>query len=256
MPDPRKARILRAFDRARDYDGHARIQRVVANKLADRIAALEFDPDRPALELGCGTGLLTARLIADRPMMQLTVSDIAPAMVERTRNRIGAGDNVEFATIDAENLAEGYEGLGLIASSMTFQWIDNLRGVLDQLTSRLAPCGWLAFSSLLGGTFEEWTAARVEAGLHAATRAFPDKAALEAMLPIGIEASINHYSLIDRYDSAIDFLRSLKAIGADSHWQNAPNHSPAGLRRAMRLFENGGSAVTYEIAEVVIRRSK
>lgn len=255
MPDPRKARILRAFDRARDYDAHARIQHIVADRLADRIAELDLDTDRPALELGCGTGLLTARLINDRPAIRLTASDIAPAMIERTRARIGARDHVRFATIDAENLP-GHDGFGLIASSLTFQWLGDLRETLHQMASRLAPGGWLAFSTLLGGTFREWTAARAEAGLAAATRAFPDLTALEAMLPKNMEAAIDHYPLIDRHATALDFLRSLKAIGAESHWEHAPNRSPAGLRHAMRIFEEGGSAVTYEVAQVVLRRQE
>jgi malonyl-CoA O-methyltransferase len=256
MSEPRKARILRAFGRARDYDVHAGIQRIVADRLADRIAALEIDLDCPALELGCGTGFLTARLRLDRPAMRLTASDITPAMVERTRARIGASDNLGFAVVDAENLPQGFGDYGLIASSLTFQWIGDLQKTLDELADRLAPGGWLAFSTLLAGTFREWTAARTEAGLDAATRAFPDKAALAAMLPKGMGASIDDYPLIDRHETALGFVRSLKAIGAESHWENAPSRSAAGLRHAMRLFEESGSAVTYEVAQVVLRRKK
>ena len=58
----RRARIGAAFAAARDYDRHARVQHQVAQDLAARIAALPLPPQARVLELGCGTGFLTAEL--------------------------------------------------------------------------------------------------------------------------------------------------------------------------------------------------
>jgi malonyl-CoA O-methyltransferase len=42
------------------------------------------------LEIGCGTGFLSEALLARLPAASLTATDIAPAMLERARQRLGA----------------------------------------------------------------------------------------------------------------------------------------------------------------------
>lgn len=256
MPHLRKARIVRAFERAHRYDAHAHIQRVVASRLAERIGSLPLSAGAAALELGCGTGFLTVGLIGLNAGLSLTASDIAPAMLDRTRAAVGEGNGVRFAIVDAEDPHSSLAGLRyqLIASSLTLQWVVDLQTALRQIMDHVEPGGWLAFSTLLAGTFDEWTAARRAAGLGAATRTFPDLATLGMLLPDAAETSIEQYRLIDTYPTALGFLRSLRGIGAGSHWEDSQAHSPAGLREAMRRLEKDGVAITYEVAQVILRR--
>jgi len=255
MLSSRKARIAHAFDGANDYDAHATIQREVAARLATRIASLDVDVAAPALEIGCGTGFLTRALLKQWPDLPLIASDIAPAMLERTRELTGHNHSgLSYEVLDGEQInAPGR--YGLIASSLAFQWFEDAAAAIDRMIGSLRPGGWLVFSTLIPGTFREWIKAQQEAGLPTLTRDFRDIPALTGSILRDCEVSANSYSLTEHHADGLSFLRGLKAIGAASRWNDAP--SPAGaLREAIRIFEQAGASVTYEIAEIVIRRAK
>lgn len=254
MLSSRKARITRAFDSAEDYDVHAVIQREVAKRLAQRIAALDIDAAAPALEIGCGTGFLTRTLIDQWPDLKLTASDIAPAMLKRTREVIGENPALRYELLDGEQL-DTPGRYGLIASSLAFQWFEDAPAAIGRIVGSLRPGGWLAFATLIDGTFREWTSVQQLAGIPPLTRDFCDIAMLTGAIPQECELSTDRYSLTEQHADGLSFLRRLKAIGAASRWNEAP--SPTGaLREGIRRFERAGASVTYEIAEIVIRRRK
>lgn len=255
MTRSRKTDILRAFSRAEDYDANAPTQRVAAERLADRIATLSVDPALPALEIGCGTGFLTAALLDRQPGIRLTASDISSAMLDRTRQRLGHRPDLDFAIIDGECPPSGATaGYGLIASSLAFQWFEDPARALATLTSLLAPGGWLALTTLAADSFSEWRAAQTTAGMIGATRDYPTLAHLESFCPAGVDRHISGYHLVERHPSGLAFLRALKAIGATTAWTQPSTHTPTRLRRAIAAFEDGGAAVTYQIAEILIQR--
>lgn len=253
MSSIRKARIVSAFDRADRYDDHARVQKIVAGRLAKRIAALPPDTRMPALELGCGTGFLTDALLACCPGLPLLASDIAPSMVDRARARLGDRSNVTFAVVDAEDPpAPPPGGWGLIASSLAFQWLERPSENIRRLAETLAPGGCLAIATLASGSFAEWRSALAVAGLSGRTRDYPDTDALVRDAPVGFRLSSERYELVEQHESALSFLRGLKAIGAATAWdQGTP--SPA-LRGALAAFEANGCRVTYAVAEIVLTR--
>jgi malonyl-CoA O-methyltransferase len=253
MQPSRKARIARAFDRARQYESEAKIQQAVAAGLAERITSLSIDPLAPALEIGCGTGFLTRALLDSWPALSLTVNDIAPAMLDRTRASIGALPNVTYHTGDGECLEAEPGSYGLIASSLAFQWFEHPATAISRLSVMLRPGGSLAFSTLDAGSFREWRRAQMQAGLAALTRDYPDASSLAEAAPGNCSADVRRYSLKQSFADGLAFLRSLRAIGADARWEPAPS-SAALLKRAVRLFEEQGVTISYEIAEIVIRR--
>jgi malonyl-CoA O-methyltransferase len=257
MQPSRKNRIVRAFDRAPAYDANALIQRTVADRLAARLQTLDLDLSTPALEIGCGTGFLTASLLDRWPDLSLTVSDIAPAMVDRAKNLIGNRVNVRFAVIDGEKLDLDTEELGLIVSSLAFQWFETPCESIDRLIDTLQPGGWLVFSTLAAGSFREWAGAQRQAGLDELTPDYPGAALFQQIADDhDAAADITQYSLSQRYPDGMAFLRSLKAIGAGARWGRAAPSSPAQLRNAIALFEQQGASISYEIAEIAIQRRK
>ena len=253
MQPPRKARIARAFDRAEQYENEAKIQRVVAARLAERIMRLDVDPLVPALEIGCGTGFLTKALLDAWPTLALTVNDIAPAMLDRTRESIGELPNLSYRLGDGEHFEGAPGSFGLITSSLAFQWFECPAAAIARLCAMLRPGGWLAFATLTAGSFREWKEAQREAGLAGLTRDYPDASALAEAIPSNSSVDVQSYCLQQSFADGLAFLRSLRAIGADARWEPSPS-SAALLKRAIRLFEQQGASVSYHIAEIVIRR--
>ncbi|KAB1075699.1 methyltransferase domain-containing protein [Methylobacterium planeticum] len=254
---PWKQAVARAFDGAEAYDRAAGIQRPVAEGLARRIAALPL-PARPRiLEVGCGTGFLTAALRARLPAGPMLVTDIAPGMLARCRARMGAaGDpgGLDFLAMDGERpCLEARPGFDLIASSLAAQWFEDLPGALAGLSRLLAPGGWLALATLAEGTFAEWAAAQRAHGLVPAALPYPPEARLAGLRLPGCTISVSVEPVREAHPDGHAFLAALRAIGAGTAGR-AP--LPAGtLRRVLRTFEAGGARVTYAVATCLVQRA-
>lgn len=91
------------FDRtAATYDAaRARLIPPYDRFYATAVALLPFDPSAEirVLDLGAGTGLLSAFVRERFPNARLTLVDVAESMLDRARQRMG-NDGVEFAVYD------------------------------------------------------------------------------------------------------------------------------------------------------------
>lgn len=105
-PEQLKVRSKAAFDeQAPIYDegmqgDHARALYPCILEEARR--AMEGIPVPSVLDVGCGTGMLSERLLGAFPSCRLTGVDLSPAMVERARARLAGRAEVREA--DAERL--------------------------------------------------------------------------------------------------------------------------------------------------------
>lgn len=241
-----RRRIERAFAGADGYERHARVQRQVAEDLADRIAALDL-PARPrVLEIGCGTGFLTRALVERGLAGEWLVTDISPAMVERCRAHVGDAPGRSFAVLDGEYGIAADGGYDLICSSLAMQWFDDHATALARMIAALAPNGHCLFSTLGAGSFAEWRAAHDAVGARPGTPRFAAADRLAAALPQHrIAATID--PVIEQHDSALSFLRALRAIGAHTPGAGHRALGPVAMRQVMAAFEAGGCAVTYEV---------
>jgi len=251
----RRRRIGAAFAAAQDYDRHARVQHEVAVGLAQRIAALPLPPDARVLEIGCGTGFLTGELVRREVSGALLVTDLAPAMIQRCRARLGDEVGRAFRVLDGERGERPAEApFDLIASSLAFQWFENLPAALARLAGWLAPGGTLAFTTLAEGTFAEWREAHAALGLASGTPHFPSAEQLRRMAPAGFEADISVATHAEPQGSAPAFLKALKAIGAGTAAAAHQPLPPGALRQVMARFDAGGAVATYEVATCLLRR--
>lgn len=251
----RRARIGAAFAGARDYDHHARVQHRVALALAQLLATLPLPPAPRLLEIGCGTGFLTAELASRWPGAPLLVTDLAPAMVERCRARIGEVPGCAFRILDGEQGERPAAApFDLITSSLAFQWFEDLPAALAHLGAWLAPGGTLAFTTLLVGTFAEWQAAHAGLGLTAGTPRFPSADELAVMIPPGLTHEMAIDTLVEPQGSARAFLHGLKALGAGTAAAGYQPLAPGALRQAMARYEAAGATATYEVATCLLTR--
>lgn len=91
------------------------------------------------LEVGCGTGQLTAALV--RHPLRVTAIDIGAAMIETARRHVSG--RVSFAVSSFEQFAAAETSFDLVISATAAHWIDP--DVLWTRAARLLrPGGWLA----------------------------------------------------------------------------------------------------------------
>lgn len=231
----RSAAIARAFGaRAPSYEMHADLQLRVAHRLAAMLPPLECPR---VLELGCGTGLLSRRLLDAYPGGGFVLTDLAPAMLAECRRNLGdaADGKVRFETMDAGwPTARG--PFDLIAMSMTLHWLAEPVAALRRLEALLSPGGALVYATIGAASFPEWREVLLSLSLRSGLVQMPE-------LPgIVDEERI-------RFDGdALAFLRRMRAVGGLTPREGYRPLSPAKLRRAIRLADaRHGGRITWHI---------
>jgi malonyl-CoA O-methyltransferase len=223
------------------YDSAGELQWRVAEMLAERLTAgLTRMPQR-ILEIGCGTGFLSARLADNFPTAALTFSDIAPAMLERCRARLG--DRHDYLVIDGEAPVSVSGGFDLIVSSLAFQWFSDLSAALTNLAALLAPGGNLVFATLGEHTFWEWRQAHAKLGFPCGT---PDYPSLADFPWPPLDWKCVEEMLSQTYADGFDFVTSLKSLGASEPKEGYRPLAPGPFRQILAEF-SGGAVMTYHL---------
>jgi malonyl-CoA O-methyltransferase len=246
-----KQAVRRRFERAAaSYDQHAGLQQAMADEL---LTLVEGAPEA-ILELGCGTGLLTARLRERFPRATIEAVDFAVAMLERARRRV---PDARFRLADLEELEWPPASVDLVISNASAQWLAEPQRTLGRLAAALGPGGQLLLSSFGRRTFHELDALLNELGHDRGTRlpaAEEWKAFLAGAGLLEIRTAAREERLL--YPDSAAFLRSVKAAGAGY----TPSPPPSGtLAEALRRYdwrfrEDGGVVATYELVFLSARR--
>jgi len=161
-----KQRLAAAFDgAARRYDAIAEFQRVVAERLLDRLDYVRLSPSA-ILDLGAGTGRAARILAARYPDARIVELDLAPAMLQQD----GAAGRTTVCA-DAECLPFAPGSFDLVFSSLMLQWCNDVPAVFAGARDALRPGGLLIFSTLGPDTLielrESWAAADDEVHVNA-----------------------------------------------------------------------------------------
>ena len=105
-------------------------------ELLDQVAAAS---PSSVVDLGCGSGELTATLAARWPDAQIVGIDSSPEMIERAGEQPGVifriGDAAEFSAV----------GLDVLISNALLQWVPGHTELLSRWAGELNSNGWLAF---------------------------------------------------------------------------------------------------------------
>jgi malonyl-CoA O-methyltransferase len=264
-PEPETPKgIRRNFARrAASYDRHAAVQRFMARRLLALVEDCLPQGGR-ILEVGCGTGFLTARLREVCPQARLVALDLDPALVAAARRRVGPDVGVDWLVADAENLEAG--PFDLIIGNAVFQWFRRPEATLRRLRQSLKPGGVLAFSTLGPGTFQELAGAVAQASQALQAPAVPVVAAssfLEAQawqeLLTAVrfrELRLSAEALQLHFPGVMAFLKDLQATGATNP-QPRP-FSPRLLKALVAAYQagwgNGSIPVTYELIWAVAEK--
>jgi len=149
---------IRDFDAvAGSWDEEPRRVKVATEVAAAIRNTLNLSTAWDALDIGCGTGLVTLSLAPQ--LGSITGIDSSSAMLAKLSEKVKTSGitNVRTALCDlsAGQLPEGK--FHLIISAMTLHHIKDPQTLLSSLRSRLHPGGWVAFADLEAedGSFHE-----------------------------------------------------------------------------------------------------
>lgn len=239
---------------AGSYDEQSGVQRAVAQRL---MGLLRNPAEVPQLlEVGCGTGVLTSLLARRFPKAEIHAVDVASAMIDRARERLGDTGRIHWHVADARTI-EMDRAFPLIVSSSALHWMVPLEHIVVKLAALLEPDGCLAAALMLKGTLRELHAARLRVAPGKSVRVHLPEA--ESVLAAVEQASL-HVAQAEReelrvqYDSAADFIRSLHELGVTA--QAPPGHSLLSRAELDQLIADynrdhagseGGVTATYQV---------
>ncbi len=130
---------------ARDYDqGRRRLLPDIDAFYGAALGILQFDREAPlrVLDIGAGTGLLSAMVAAAYPQARITLSDISGEMLAVARERLGESDKFEF--VEADMVGQVLPGnLDAVVSALAIHHLDNgqKRDVFDRIHGALRSGG-------------------------------------------------------------------------------------------------------------------
>jgi len=260
-----KQGIRRNFARrARSYDRHAAMQRLMAHGLVAAVGGL-LPRSRRILEIGCGTGYLTHLLRQANGEARLVALDLDAALVAAARRRLGPAAGVAWLVADGETPLRGeYD---LIIANATFQWFIRPGETLAAYYRGLAPGGVLAFSTLGPQTFQELVEALNRAArslnLHATppipAQGFGDRQTWSDRLHrAGFrQARLTREMVTATFPSVKEFLKALQATGATN--PRPGPFSPRLLRALMAAYQtnygrDGVIPVSYDMIWAVAEK--
>ncbi len=116
-----------------------------ARPFFDLVARIGADDPEYVVDIGCGTGELTAELARRWPQATVHGVDSSPAMIAK------APPGPEFSVGDARTWDPG-RPVDVIVSNAVLQWIPEHRELLPRWVGHLRPGGWLAFQ--MPGNFD------------------------------------------------------------------------------------------------------
>jgi malonyl-CoA O-methyltransferase len=139
--------------KARAYDDHAGVQRIMALELAE--ITQKDRKIKKIFEIGCGTGILSKMIIEKLDPEIIYLNDLSPTMLDITKEKlVPLQGRLNFIEGDFERLNCNLS-FDLILANAVFQWFENFENAIKKISSILNPSGILIFSVFVKGTFHE-----------------------------------------------------------------------------------------------------
>lgn len=254
-----KSQIATSFGNAvSHYDQHAQVQQEVAQRL---IASLQpwrdIIPNGPIIELGCGTGFVTKGLAHLYPDQEVQVTDLSEQMVNHCRQKFSDHDNLVFKVQDAEKLPHDEPHYAMTVSGFAAQWFKDPAQTLSRWLEATKPGGLLLVSFPGNECFPEWRKHCQELGLPFTANELPDVEEMVVKMSVG-PAQVDYYedTITQTYDSARDFFRELKDLGAATQ-REGRSLTPKELSLLIKHWDkssDGKIRVSYHVVFLAVKR--
>ncbi|HUX79498.1 MAG TPA: methyltransferase domain-containing protein [Alphaproteobacteria bacterium] len=206
----RTLKVAKAFSRAEEsYNEHALVQNFAAQRLATKILAQEGPTLGTLLEVGCGTGMLSRHLVSHAKHYVLT--DFSFALLQKAHKQVRGG-HVFPLVVDGEHPCFS-ASFDVIVSNLALHWFQDPKRALVRLVACLKPGGRLYLTTLGNNTFHEWRTAHSLADAPCGILDFITFGQLKDWLPLSGIRTVEEEWVTTTPANALEFLRSLKAIG-------------------------------------------
>jgi malonyl-CoA O-methyltransferase len=215
-----KAFVKRSFNfSASTYDKHAGLQNRMVTELLG-LAYAESGWVAKVLDIGMGTGNLTARLLEKFPSAHVHGCDIAEKMIFCAKGKLSP--RVLFTVADAEFLPYKIKSFDLVVSSFTFQWLEPWNRALEQVQRVLKPGGIFVFSVFGSKTFTELKQSYTKACMHtgytggqALELSLTERKIKNLMISCGFREPLTRTcEVVEDYPCVNELIRSIKGMGA------------------------------------------
>lgn len=231
-----KKRVSQNFSRgAKTYDKYAEVQRHMANKL--EIFVHGSDKEYNILEIGCGTGIFSEKILKRFPNSKIDLLDISHAMIETSRKKLGSNPNLNFIVEDVEsyNPEKKYD---LIFSNATFQWMNDQNELFKHLYSILDYGGKIVFSTFGEKTYFELgeSLKSLDPELKYSQR-FISLSEMKDIVEKKFRVLVaDEDFFMESYDNVMAFLKAIKGIGSNSALSNKRNFTREKFKALDKIY--------------------
>ena len=229
-----KKKVRKSFERAADtYDASAVLQQEVAKRLVERLDYIRLEPSC-VLDLGCGTGNITAPMLKRYPKAQIVALDLSLNMLKKTKKHGGwLSKKPQCVCADAERLPLKKDSVDLLISSLMLQWSNDLGATFNGFRQVIAPNGLLMFTTFGPDTLREIRESWATVDNQSHTSQFTDMHDIgDALLQAGFSNPVMDMEIITTtYGTVRELMKDIKNIGAS----NATAGRSKGLMGKQRL---------------------
>jgi malonyl-CoA O-methyltransferase len=250
--------VRHRFGRQADhYNGHAKLQRAIAWRLARHCLSLPLPPGAWA-DLGAGSGLVGQALREQAQALQEVNAQANPSLLQvdfcpelLACNPIAKAQGALLWDLNA-GLPSELEQPALLTSSFALQWLDDPIQQLELWCSALRPRGWLALAVPTAGSFPQWHQAAAAAQVPFTGLALPSaKGLVAAARRHLLMHTCQPLRFTQPCGNGLTFLRDVRQLGASASRQK-PLH-PNQLRRLLQHWPPGGT-LGWEVLLLVGQR--
>lgn len=206
-----RAKVARQFSQAAaTYDGVAQMQRELGQALIDQI---EPTATGTLVDLGCGTGKALEQINTRCPELNLIGIDIAPAMIQKSSERIPAAKSL-VADIEQTGLPDATANYVISCAAM--QWC-RPNNAIAEVARLLVPGGQLLISTFVSGSLPEFREAwrRVSPALKRVHNLADAANWEQALAENGFEITeFNQHQRCQTFTSVDELLLRFRQLGA------------------------------------------